>query len=199
MPVTGVPASARTSVNRFHHATNVSDAFTRADSSTSIGTADTGQSWTNSTGTWGIKTNQAYLATAAVSGANLATITGGSADGFIQFTIDGTPADNMGGAFRAVDVSNHWRVARAASFGTWNIYKRVSGTDTLVANTGNTATAAGTIVRVEFVGSTIWTFFNGTFVKAVSDSAMSSNTGVGLFGGASMGTNPRWDDFTAGG
>lgn len=40
-----------------------SDTFTRVDSAVSLGTADVGGAWTAGRGTWGIQTNQAYMAT----------------------------------------------------------------------------------------------------------------------------------------
>lgn len=52
----GVLASAR----RSSVGVVVSDSFNRADSASSLGTADTGQVWSSAVGTWGISSNRAY-------------------------------------------------------------------------------------------------------------------------------------------
>lgn len=46
----------------------VYDTFTRADSSTAMGTAPTGQTWSSVIGTWGISSNRAYPVTASGTG-----------------------------------------------------------------------------------------------------------------------------------
>jgi hypothetical protein len=44
--------------------TNVTDSFNRTDSASSLGTADSGQSWSQVAGTNGISSNQAYVVAA---------------------------------------------------------------------------------------------------------------------------------------
>lgn len=198
MPLIGSWGSSKISTNRYHHTTNVNDTFNRANSATAVGTADTGGTWTTQRGTWGITGNQAYLVTAAASGVNDVTI-GGSADGFAQVTIDGTPVDGMGLAFRYTDTNNHMVMARSNAFGTWNINKVVSGTGTFVANIGLAASTAGTTIRVEYVGSLIWVFVDGVLKNRISESANSTGTGVGLRLPASATQAPRFDNFSAGG
>lgn len=60
----GIFASAR----RVGSSVIVYDTFTRADSASSLGTADTGQAWSSVVGTWGITSNRGYPVTASGTG-----------------------------------------------------------------------------------------------------------------------------------
>ena len=173
------------------------DSFTRADSASSLGNTDTGQTWTPTVGTWGISSNQAYLPTSGAA-TNFAVLDLGSGSQVVQFTLAGTPVDGMGITFRFQDSSNYWQVFRSSSFGTWNIYKTISGTPTFVSNTGTTDTNAGAIVRVETNGTTINVYVDGNLGANITDSALQTATKVGILGASTVaGTSARWDNFSA--
>lgn len=177
----------------------VTDTFTRSNTSSphSLGTATSGQSWSNIVGTWGISGNQAYLATSGGTW-NFATITGGVSDGFIQFTVDGTPADSMGMVFRYKDTSNFWVIARSAFYGTWGLYRIQNGVSTFIGNTALTPTGAGTTIRVEFEGSVIRVFADACLRLVVNDATYATATGVGLYADNTVGTTARWDNVLVG-
>lgn len=81
----------------------VSDTFERPDSTTSLGTAPTGQVWRADIGTWGIQAGQAY----AVSGAtgDIATVDAGVADTTVSSTLTNT--SNSGVVFRFVSTNTY--------------------------------------------------------------------------------------------
>jgi hypothetical protein len=55
----------------------VRDRFGRADSALTLGSAETGQAWTAQQGTWGISSNQAYVAALGAGLPQVATIDSG--------------------------------------------------------------------------------------------------------------------------
>jgi len=71
----------------------VTDSFTRADSATALGNAETGQTWTVPSGTWGISTNKAYAPSADSTG-TVAWVDGGGPNATIDVDVTyGAPGD----------------------------------------------------------------------------------------------------------
>lgn len=185
--------SSQVSVN---NVIRISDNFDRT-STTTLGTSSSGTAWgTPTNGTWGTSGTQAYVVSSTA--VSIAPISAYNSDGWVQCTIGGTPVDNMGIVFRYSNSTNYWYMYRSAAFGTWNINKVVSGTSTFVTNLGLQNTSAGAVIKVEFVGSTIRAYVDGYLGATITDSALSTNTGVGLYAPSGVGQAPRWDDFYAG-
>ena len=123
--------------------TRASDTFTRADSTTTLGTAETGGAWTAHVGTWGISSNQAYCPTSA--GLNIATVDTGYSDGFVTVTVTGVSAAGQRLVFRLSDSSNYWDLQ--AVTGSCLLQKYVAGSLTNVVNLGTTI-SSGDVLRV---------------------------------------------------
>ncbi|MBL7495115.1 RHS repeat protein, partial [Frankia sp. CNm7] len=173
------------------------DVFTSANSSTTLGTTDDGETWKTSTGlgagTWGISSNQAYLATAS-GNRNVATVPA-AADGAFTFKLPVAQA-GLGLAFRYADADNYWRLVAQPSSGTWQLVKRVAGTETLVAtsSSGLCCTASDTLKVITY-GESIIVQRNGTQILSASDPAVFYGSRAGPFAEATGAG--RFDEFTA--
>ena len=82
------------------------DTFKRADSSTTVGTADSGGSYTVSSGTWGISGNAAYP---VATGRLFADVGVSAYRAGVQFS-DMTTGIQQWFVFRGVDDYNYWRI-----------------------------------------------------------------------------------------
>ena len=99
----------------------VVDTFARPDSATSLGTADTGQTWTAHAGAWGVSGGQAYL---AGGGFGLASIDAGFPFGTYEVTVADASSGGWAIAFRVEDERNYYRVG-PDPYGTgfYRVYK----------------------------------------------------------------------------
>ena len=108
----------------------VRDSFNRPDSATTLGSADSGQAWTPAVGTWGISSDQAYLASATAQA--VAVIDAGRAN--LKLTCTATPSPtasrgDLGVVIRYIDSNNYLLVAFHAigSTAPIQLYKRDAG------------------------------------------------------------------------
>lgn len=164
------------------------DLFTRADSTSSLGTATSGGAWTAVAGTWGIISNQGYLATRV--GDSIATLATSSATMDITARITlGTGSSNPGILFRYQDSTNYLLVLFALSNQKIDVFRRVAGTYTNISsNSVSIAASTAYTLRIVANGTTVTTYLNGVRVKVDTGvTQFASSTGVGL----------RQDDATA--
>lgn len=162
----------------------VSDTFDRADNPTALGTADSGQVWTNRTNGLKVLSNQA--APIASGAQNIATIPAGVANVRVEWTQAalGTAA---GAILRWTDASNHIRVV-------------CSSTTLTVAEAGGTGSASipgtyaiGDRFAAEAVGSSLKVYQNGNLLTTVALSTILTPTDCGIWAGATA--SFRLDDF----
>lgn len=154
------------------------DSFGRTESASSLGSADTGESWTASNGTWGVSEGGAYLA----SGTNgIATVTAG-ADGGIAFQLPAAQ-DGAGIVFRYADTSNYWKLTADATNDRLTLTQIASGSVTQTLNSANgTCCDPLDVITVAFVGGSVVVGVNGNGNEIVAtDTSLSANTGIGLF------------------
>ena len=175
------------------------DAFGRADSTTTLGTTDTGQAWSVLSGTWGISSNAAYEPGAVPVTQHAAVIDSGLSDCVVQVTVPVLSglSGNAGVIFRATDDSNYWRfVIGGATDNNWYFQKKVAGSFSLVGTGAGRAT--GDVLKVVLGGNTITVFKNGTQMATTTDSFNSTATKHGLANSSSSsgGTVARFDDFS---
>lgn len=171
----------------------VLDTFTRADTTSGMGTSNTGQTWNEITGTWGISSNQAYLP----SGVGQAVIDSGKADATIQVTwiaaALGTQRPRL--IFRCTDANNYWFIDPVDA-NTLQLYKNVAGGSTQVGSNATHAWASGDVVKVVTSGNSISVYINGVLaIGPVTDSFNASATSHGI-GVISNGASLRFDDFS---
>lgn len=173
------------------------DAFTRADSAVSLGTADIGGAWTANVGTWGISSNKAYCPTPDGVATQVATLSTGVPNATVSATFTGTGI-GTGTAmpwliFRFVDTSNYLLVS-AQSATTIEIFKKIAGSFTQIGTAAH-VWASGQRVMVTFNGSSIVTFVDGVQRATASDSALSTATRHGIGGTTTLDASVRFDDF----
>lgn len=172
--------------------TAVYDRFDRADSSNSLGNAETGQQWLTGDVPWSISGKVAQLQRGDPPHFVLAVVKAGSPDGSVQATIPKI-SNGAGVVFRYRNAFNYWEVVASPSFSTWNVRKVVGGKVTLIGNVGVAAAVDGTTIGVTYVDTRITVQVNGKDVWATLDSDVDDGEFIGLIGlsdGAA-----RWDNF----
>lgn len=166
--------------------TEAADTFNRANSTTSIGTADTGQAWTTLRGTLGINTNAAYLVTSAGADLhNIASFESNAADVDISATISANPSAGaaVGIVYRVIDANNyrfffHYLNSAGTAFLVYSgrveagvaTHDPVSGTQSIASM------ATPFVLRVVCQGSTIKLYRNG--IQMGADITSTFNQGV---------------------
>lgn len=148
------------------------DNFTRANSSTSLGTTSSNYAWTSQAGTLGINTNLAYAPSA---GTNISTVD------VIQDcnpTVTMSTAGNAGLVFRYVDSSNYWYFV-CHTDGNARLGKVVAGVDTAISG-ATQAIASGNVLQVQTMGKEIRTYVGTTLVHDASDAFNYQATKAGI-------------------
>lgn len=171
-----------------------SDAFTRADSAVTLGSADTLQPWTTVTGTAGISSNTAYFA--ALSGGVGLSYVRSLAGGDVQVTLS-TVADGCGVVFRLQDASNYWKAVVNVGSTRWDVYQVVAGVATLKGSTGVANVSNGVTVKIRAEGTTITIYIDGvakTLTPTISDATLQYQPNAGLYAAS---TSARFDNFSA--
>ncbi|MEX5637487.1 DNRLRE domain-containing protein, partial [Parafrankia sp. FMc2] len=153
--------------------------FTSANSTTSLGLADTGESWQVLDGTWGISNNNAYLVSGSIWQRNAAVMPA-AADGTVRFTAP-VAQDGIGVAFRVQDIDNMWMLYVQPSTNSLVLAKRVSGSETQVATIANACCSANDTYAVTTSGSQITVLRNNQVVGSATDSAFSTVTRAGIY------------------
>lgn len=177
-------------------ASTVGDTFTRADSATTLGNAETGGAWSAVTGTWGISSDKAYLALGSGSN-NVAVVDSGASDVIVDVTFSTYAPDALAQRLivRETDASNYLLVTNQDAGGNVgnnvSIWKNIAGVFTNLAVTAH-AWADGDVVRVVAIGSSLFVYVNGTQLISTSSTANQTATKHGIGGGTKTG---RFDNF----
>ncbi|MDP4224820.1 MAG: hypothetical protein Q8910_00420 [Bacteroidota bacterium] len=162
------------------------DTYNRSNSSTTLGTSDSGQTYTYVGGTFGISSNRAYVASYTSLPRALVNINNSNCT---LTGIVGTPATNMRFIFRYASSSNEWMVDISS---TYSLFKRVSGTTSTAASTTVTP-VSGDVVKLVLVGQQIMLSINNTLVANIFDTFNQDATTYGI---GSIGTsNARWEEL----
>lgn len=163
----------------------VSDSFDRANNA-SLGSADTGQVWTNYVGACGIDNNQAWAPT-LVSGTAIALLDAGVADGTFSIAVSSRPlTGNRDDAllFRAAGGSDFLMARHNAAVNLVTLHKCVAGSFTQLADAALTepdpytvtVVASGANITVSIDGVQ---YINHT-LSAGDQTAFGANTLVGM-------------------
>lgn len=163
----------------------IRDTFSRPNSTSDLGIADTGQAWTVSSGVWGIDASRAYASTPPGE----AFVEAGIADVVVQAAI--THGGDNGLVFRITGTGSFLM----ARFGADKVelYRKQSGTFTLLASVAY-AIALGAIatLKVRAVGSAIEVYANDVLQISATEPFQATVTRHGLYAGTGA---ARWDDF----
>ncbi len=171
---------------------NRTDAFTRADSNTTMGTpTDGGSDWEDAAGTWGIQTNAGAMISATAQGTIV--LESSVADVDVQCTIPVLNSD-MGIIARETDSSNYLMFAAIAGGVGWKLYKRVAGTFTQLGSTATGNTANGDVLKITANGTSVTGYVNGVSKVAVTESFNLTATKHGIRANSDVTT--RFDTFS---
>jgi hypothetical protein len=168
------------------------DDFNRADSST-IGTDDQGNTWTEHHGDWTIASNKLTCAHVLPEGFSWITLDAGESDVDIEFTcISGRNVDvnGCGVRFRYVDSANYWAfwIFRLGGVPAWYLQKRVAGVDTTLA-TASTSTIFGKVFRVIADGGDIDCYLGASLITSQTgqtDHQTATRHGIHLYANSSL-------------
>lgn len=145
------------------------DSFNRANSTSSLGSADSGQAWVihGSGVAWGISSNRAYLATPASALNAAAVIDHGTADVLIQVKLSTIDVNGGPGlCLRATDADNCFMT------NSTGLYKREAGANLQVGSNFSSAFVSGDTIRIVAVGTIIKVYrqaaSTGAFVEVLS-------------------------------
>ncbi len=166
------------------------DTFNRADSAVSVGTASSGGTYTVSSGTWGISSNQAY---AVASGRLLAAGTSPNHEVSVRFT-DLTLNIQQWLLARVVDGSNYWRCgtfSNANGLSVLVIQSVVSGTITVNKEVGTIM--RGDVLTLRMFGVTCEVLVNGIVQHTEIMTTALAGTGFGIQSNA--GATSRLDNL----
>jgi hypothetical protein len=153
------------------------DNFTRANSSSSLGSpSDGGSAWTALTGTWGISSNQAINITGGTN--NIAVLSSTFSDVSATFTLPTYTfgVTQVGVVVRASDANNF--IFLEAAQGIF-LKKYVAGSLNQIIATGSPA--SGDRYQIVCIGSTITCYQNGVLLFIVTDSFNQTATNHGLY------------------
>ena len=171
-----------------------SDTFTRANSTTTLGTAETGGAWSTTSGTWGINTNQAYVVTGVASNYSLSSLLS-TADATVEVTITTMAADGFSGLrVRTLGSLSGFAVFRDRM---WNVTNGVG-----VGPVFSQTFVSGDRMRVVLQGSSITVYRQagaaGAWVEVMdttsSDFLTNTRHGINIYGTAA--TTARFDNFS---
>lgn len=179
----------------------VSDTFDRADSTTSMGSTDTGEVWTPQMGTWGITGNKAYVVTAGSEPQETTVVE----TGLTNFDMEAdwfTGSDaNFDGVFvfHFVDASNYLIATIGATY--QRFYKRDAGTFTqLVQTSGSSSVNTTYRMRVRYQDGVMTLYKNDVAVAShtltadeVTKYGAATKHGLRLSSGGGIAS--RWDNF----
>lgn len=157
----------------------VSDDFNRANNTSSLGVATTGQTWANYLVTLGINNNQAYNTGAGGNGE--AVVESGVSNASVEADfIYGSASPYVGIVTRYID-SNNTIVARMNSTGL-ALFKFINGTATQLGTTHSLTPVTGTTYNIKVItnGSDISVYLGGVLVITATDSYNSTVTKHGF-------------------
>ncbi len=164
----------------------VGDTFTRADGA--IGTAESGQSWTNSAGTWLVSSNQA----AAQNNENsIATVETGVSDGEAEVRIGALGTGSGYLVVRFHDAGNFLRIGYSS--GVWQAQTVVAYNATsLGVMVVDHAPAVGDRIRVRYRGTAVTAYVNGVPALSCTCTDHTTRTKCGM---QTQNNTTRFDDF----
>lgn len=163
----------------------LADTFDRADTTSGLGTATTGQTWTVSAGTFGILNGEAY-ATSAVN--TRAVIDTGYSDGEVSVSVTVTGGQEWL-IFRFQDSNNYFRFG--TSGGILQLQKVESGSAQQISTFAAKLPIGGDL-SVKFVGNQISLYLNGNLLETVTSTLFQTATKIGL---QTQNTTTRFDNL----
>ena len=183
-------------------ASAITDTFTRADSTASLGTTETGQAWQVVGGTWGIVSGTMYKSAGGTTTRAHAVVDWGATD--MSVTVQIPNLGNTAGypclVGRFADEGNGYFLQLNPSPGT--LTRRVGGVNTVILSGLGTTLAGDTMklsIREQGGGTVLTVYRNGGQIGTYTDTATGrpAGTRAGVFS-YSIFVDARFDNFTVG-
>jgi hypothetical protein len=173
------------------------DSFNRASTSSSLGTAETGQPWQILNGSWRINSNRAE---AIGSGNQNAVIDSGESDGSLKAKLKGNGGNSAWLTFRASNAQNYFFAEVRSDQNSINLYRRQNDQNTPLG-TAPISYVEGGEVKATFTGSSIEIFYNGASKLKAVDAFNQTATrhGIGSWYTGSWHDDVSFETSTAGG
>jgi hypothetical protein len=169
----------------------VFDGFNRANNALTLGNADTGQSWSEEAGIWGVIDGTAYIATPS-AGNNFAVIDVSPYDNYIirgKFAVNTAEGRIL---FRYLNADNRLNITRISQ--AYTLYKTIDGVYTAIGSNAKTP-KDNDIVEVRLNDGNIKVLINGELIIDIEESTFQSVTKCGISGNLNNRT-VRFDNFT---
>ena len=177
--VSVVDAAGSTLVTGTPEAHGVADGFIRSTPS-GLGSAATGEAWTTLSGGW---VSSGGVASATSPGLVTVDAPVLPADGQAVISVlPGGATGPVGVAFRVQDTNNYW--AAFTDDGALEVVKVIGGVSTTVTSIPDAGFTAGDRIAVYATDTEVAVGRNETGLFSVSDAALGTASGVGLFTGA---------------
>lgn len=174
----------------------VYDTFNRANTTTSLGTADTGQAWQVLLGNWGILNNTAY--TPVAYSPSLAVLESNVSNCKVSARITNWDLANQlkspGICVRVTDTANYFRIIKNDISPSIVLQRREGGTITTLFTSNTLPLANGDKIALNMSGATIQVIYNDTVLTTITSTFNQTATKHGLCTGAGT-TIATWDYF----
>lgn len=172
----------------------VYDTFDRADNSSTLGNADTGQAWTNISGIFGISNNKAILITNGGSNNDIASIDSSLASKKITCDITFVTGSNPNILIRYSSASNFIQIGIGSS--SFDLYKNVNGSYTKLGTYSYTPVDGTTYhFIITDNGSSISIQIDSICTITATDTNFNTTTKIGLREGANKTNGAKWDNL----
>ena len=179
---------------------SIRDDFTRPDNSSSLGKTSTGEDWEAALGTWGIASDQAYVAQKNPGPRNMALVDLGQGDGSVAATAS-TMVNGWGLVFRYRGPNAYWYIQSTPlgdkDYAGFNLFKMEDGVPTNLRANCIKQLEDGSRVQVQFSGGLITVFVDDQPICTVNDTWLQAQTKVGMFVIEQGAPDARWSDFVA--
>lgn len=155
------------------------DEFNRSDS-TGLGTADSGQSWSDTLNGWNVVSNQAKSRT---TGTCISSVDIGVTDMRVDAAVVSV-SNNCGVAARVTDASNYIRYMQTGS--VLSIVQVLSGATTTLGSNFSHSPTPGDVLRLNVHGTSVTGYLNGVAV-ITGTTSLATGTRAGLYSGLALG------------
>lgn len=174
------------------------DSFNRADNTATLGTTSGGQTWLAPfTFTFGILSNRAYISTGAIWGFDLINLA--VSDFIYECDMEWASGNNGVLIFRSDGTNNNRWILQITQDPTnnFNISKTIAGGDIFVAGITFAPVSGATYrLKVECKGSVINGYLNGSPLLTTTDTALQTNTMIGIGAYTASGVpSVKWDNL----
>lgn len=177
----------------------ITDNFTRANNTTTLGTTQTGQVWQYTKGTFGIIGNNAYVVSGCPApGYALVDAGAGYTNGTLQVVVSQN-AQDLRIPYRYVDENNYyWFETKGDGYG---LYQKNAGRDSQLAFSANRNLTGPVTVTINLSANVTYVYINGSFAMFHTHPAIFRRTNVSSFGtkygiGTWCGTGMRFQNFS---